>query len=112
MAQVLSEGLRSTAWIGRYGGEEFLLVLPETDIAGGAAVAEKIRSLVQGTWVPMDDGKPARVTLSIGLASLADIPAGGTAAGRPPGRALLAAADRSLYEAKNGGRNRVFPRVA
>ena len=42
-------GLRSTDWIGRYGGEEFLLVLPETDIAGAAAVAEKIRSLVQGT---------------------------------------------------------------
>jgi diguanylate cyclase (GGDEF)-like protein len=110
VAQVLSEGLRSTDWIGRYGGEEFLLVLPETDLAGAAAVAEKIRSLVQGTWVPMDDGKPARVTLSIGLASLAEV--AGIGGERPTGRDLIAAADRSLYEAKNGGRNQVSPRVA
>ncbi|MEA2600350.1 MAG: hypothetical protein QOF89_1342 [Acidobacteriota bacterium] len=105
VAQVLAEGLRGTDWIGRYGGEEFLLVLPETDMAGGAAVAEKIRSRVQGTWVEMEEGEPFRATLSIGLASRAG-------EGRPTGRDLIAAADRSLYAAKDGGRNRVWPEVA
>ena len=73
------------------------------------AVAEKIRALVQGTLVPMDDGTPARVTLSIGLASLDELR---RARGRSRGRDLIAAADRSLYAAKHAGRNRVFPRVA
>jgi diguanylate cyclase (GGDEF)-like protein len=107
IAQVVAGELRSTDWIGRYGGEEFLLVLPETDLEGAAAVAEKIRSLVQGTPVPMEDGTPARVTVSIGLATLS-----GAAAGRVTGRDLIAGADRSLYEAKHAGRNRVHPRVA
>ena len=109
ISQVASDGLRSTDWIGRYGGEEFLVILPETDIAGAASVAEKIRSLVQLTSVPMDDGSMARVTISIGLASLRhDQPR----QVRPSARDLIAAADRSLYEAKNSGRNRVFPLVA
>src|SRR3954452_9731105 len=47
ISQVASTGLRSTDWMGRYGGEEFLLVLPETGMAGACGVAEKIRALVQ-----------------------------------------------------------------
>ena len=116
IAQVVAGGLRSTDRIGRYGGEEFLLLLPETDIAGAAAVAEKIRELVEGTPVPVDDGAPIRVTVSIGLGTLSDFvtPAAATAPGerRITGRDLIAAADRSLYAAKHAGRNRVFPRVA
>ncbi|HVT61134.1 MAG TPA: diguanylate cyclase [Thermoanaerobaculia bacterium] len=109
ISQAASQGIRSTDWIGRYGGEEFLLVLPETDMAGAASVAEKIRSLVQKTAVPMDDGSEVRVTISIGLASLLD---GHPRGERITARDLIAAADRSLYEAKNTGRNRVFPLVA
>ena len=108
MAQVIAGGLRGTDWIGRYGGEEFLLVLPETGMEGAAAVAEKIRHAVQGTPVPLDDGAAARATVSIGLASLD----GAAGQGKVRGRDLIAAADRSLYEAKHAGRNRVFPRVA
>jgi diguanylate cyclase (GGDEF)-like protein len=103
------EGLRSTDKIGRYGGEEFLVVLPETDIAGAVSVAEKIRTLVQKTSVPMEDGTQVQVTISIGLASLFSAPARDA---RLTARDLIAAADRSLYEAKNSGRNRVFPMVA
>lgn len=110
IAQIVAGGLRSTDWIGRYGGEEFLLVLPETDLEGASTVAEKIRHRVQTTPVIMDDGTPARVTVSIGLAGLDDLL--GSVAGKVTGRDLIAAADRSLYEAKNAGRNRVFPRVA
>lgn len=110
VAQVIAGGLRSTDWIGRYGGEEFLLVLPETEMWGASTVAEKVRSLVQGTMVLMEDGTPARVTISIGLAELADI--AGPRETKITGRDLIAAADRSLYEAKHAGRNRVCPRVA
>jgi diguanylate cyclase (GGDEF)-like protein len=109
IAQAASDGLRSTDWIGRYGGEEFLVVLPETDIAGAASVAEKIRSQVQTASVPMADGSLAQVTISIGLASLRD---GHRRDERLTARDLIAAADRSLYEAKNKGRNRVYPLVA
>ena len=110
ISQILAGGLRSTDWIGRYGGEEFLLVLPETGIEGAAAVAEKIRDRVQGTLLPLDDGTPVHVTVSIGLASLEETV--GRAPGKVTARDLIAAADRSLYAAKNAGRNRVFPRVA
>ncbi|MBV8201757.1 MAG: sensor domain-containing diguanylate cyclase, partial [Acidobacteria bacterium] len=109
VSQVASEGLRSTDMIGRYGGEEFLVVLPETEIAGAVSVAEKIRSLVQKTSVPMEDGTLVRVTISIGLASLRQ---SHPRQERLTSRDLIAAADRSLYEAKNKGRNRVFPMVA
>lgn len=110
VAQVIAGELRSTDWIGRYGGEEFLLVLPETEMWGAATVAEKVRSLVQSTMVLMEDGAPARVTISIGLAEIAEIR--GPREEKITGRDLIAAADRSLYEAKNAGRNRVCPRVA
>jgi diguanylate cyclase (GGDEF)-like protein len=110
VSQVVAGGLRSTDWIGRYGGEEFLLVLPETEISGAATVAEKVRDLVEATMVLMEDGTPARVTISIGLAELGDI--AGPRERKVTGRDLIAAADRSLYEAKNAGRNRVCPRVA
>jgi diguanylate cyclase (GGDEF)-like protein len=110
ISQIVAGGLRNTDSVGRYGGEEFLLVLPETDILGAATVAEKIRTLVQRTVVPIEDGTAARVTISIGLASLEEVvPREG---GRVTARDLIAAADRSLYEAKNGGRNRVHPLVA
>jgi diguanylate cyclase (GGDEF)-like protein len=109
ISQILSDGLRSTDWIGRYGGEEFLLLLPETDMAGAGAVAEKIRSLVQRTEVPIEGGALTRATISVGLASLEEVP---PRDGKATARDLIAAADRSLYAAKNGGRNRVHPLVA
>ncbi len=110
IAQVLAAGLRGTDWIGRYGGEEFLLLLPETGIEGAAAVAEKIRCLVEGTPVPLESGAAIHATVSIGLGSLSDVLPG--ARGKVTGRDLIAAADRSLYAAKEAGRNRVFPLVA
>ena len=57
----------------------------------------------------MEDGSLAQVTISIGLSSLQDF---GPRESRVTARDLLAAADRSLYEAKNGGRNRIYPLVA
>lgn len=107
ISQVIAGGLRSTDRIGRYGGEEFLIVLPETDIPRAGLVAEKIRARVQSTVVPIEDGTVVRVTVSIGLASLDEVGEGSVTA-----RQLIAAADRSLYQAKNRGRNRVHPQGA
>jgi diguanylate cyclase (GGDEF)-like protein len=99
-AQVIAGELRGTDAVGRYGGEEFLLVLPETDGEGAAAVAEKVRRQVQDSLVPLEGGQPLRATVSIGVATL-----GGQ--GNLTSRDLIAAADRALYEAKSAGRNRV-----
>ncbi|HYG64066.1 MAG TPA: diguanylate cyclase [Thermoanaerobaculia bacterium] len=107
-AQVIAGELRGTDAVGRYGGEEFLLVLPETVLEGAWTVAEKIRRRVQEAAVTAEGGAVIRATLSIGLASLEDCRATGGGSARD----LIAAADRSLYEAKDGGRNRVWPRAS
>jgi diguanylate cyclase (GGDEF)-like protein len=106
VAAAVASGLRGADAVGRYGGEEFLLVLPETELEGAVAVAEKVRRLVEAVAVPMEDGSAAQVTISIGLATLRG--------GKGPHAAdeLIAAADRSLYRAKESGRNRVEPRAA
>jgi len=93
--------------VGRYGGEEFIAVLPDTDAAGAQVVARHILDDIRqlAIWHP---GSPyQRVTVSIGVASLADL---------PPSKlgnreALLNCADRALYAAKAAGRNTVclFP---
>lgn len=109
VARVLGSSVRSTDWIGRYGGEEFLLLLPETDLCGASAVAEKIRALVERTSVQMEDGTPAQVTISIGIATLGE--AAAQCQGKVTARDLIAAADQSLYAAKRAGRNRIHPLI-
>ena len=105
VAQVLAGGLRSTDAVGRYGGEEFLLVLPETDLGGARVVADKLRRLVEDVREPMDDGSEASVTVSIGLASLGTKGSGTLTSARE----LLKLADQALYRAKEEGRNRIHP---
>ena len=84
----------------RYGGEEFVIVMPETDMGVATMVAERLRRAVAGESFPVQQGmKLLNVTLSIGLATLSD--AGGDAA------AILKRADQALYRAKRDGRNRV-----
>lgn len=105
VAEVITAGLRSTDAVGRYGGEEFLMVLPETDMAGARVVADKLRRLVEEVEAPMADGAAASVTISIGLASRRD-PELSPGAGA---RDLIEHADRALYRAKKEGRNRIHP---
>ncbi|HET9766086.1 MAG TPA: diguanylate cyclase [Thermoanaerobaculia bacterium] len=104
VSRVLQSGLRSTDHVGRYGGEEFLLLLPETDLAGAVAVAEKARALVESERFVDEEGKAVAVTLSIGLAAVDELPRE-----RLTAKELIAAADRSLYRAKDEGRNQVRP---
>lgn len=103
VAAELKERLRETDFIGRFGGEEFLMVLPETSLEGARGFAEKIRQHVEGLAIALDDGSQVRVTLSIGVASRDEL----AAQSRARARALIAAADEALYAAKNRGRNRV-----
>jgi diguanylate cyclase (GGDEF)-like protein len=107
VSHVLQGGLRGTDHVGRYGGEEFLLVLPETDLAGAVAVAEKVRSVVERERFVTDEGESVGVTLSIGIATLADLHPD-----RIGVKELIAHADRALYRAKGDGRNQVHPPVA
>ena len=108
VSQVLSADLRSADFIGRYGGEEFLLVMPETSLSQAVWVAEKLRRRVQAMSLGLDDGSRLSVTLSIGLATLADPSLPEKASNRD----LISLADGFLYLAKDRGRNRIEPVVA
>jgi diguanylate cyclase (GGDEF)-like protein len=97
-ADLLRETVRDVDLAGRWGGEEFLLILPGTDLAGGAQLAERIRVAFAGRIVLSLDGTPIPVTASFGVAAT---PPATTAS------ELFAAADAAMYQAKKGGRNRV-----
>jgi diguanylate cyclase (GGDEF)-like protein len=87
---------------GRYGGEEFCIVLPETRVGNTKQVAERIRSRLASTELPVGD-KSIIVTASIGVAGMDSVAEEGVVSAA----ALLDRADRALYAAKNHGRNRV-----
>ncbi|MBX9626398.1 MAG: diguanylate cyclase [Gemmataceae bacterium] len=102
LARVLAEGVRATDSIGRVGGEEFMVVAPDTDPVGAAALGERLRSRVAAA--PCDyHGRPVPVTISIGFA----VAPAGTPAGFEQIREAAAAA---LKEAKDGGRDRCVVR--
>jgi two-component system cell cycle response regulator len=89
----------------RYGGEEFVIIMPETDMAVAAIVAERLRRRIAGEPFPIQQGAQLlNVTLSIGLAALA-----GT---QDTAATLLKRADQALYRAKRDGRNRVVADAA
>ena len=97
-AGLLRENLRDIDVAGRWGGEEFLLLLPGTDLEGAVRVAERIRHALNDRILLSVEGEPIPVTASFGIAAY-------PAAGSAPG--LFAAADAALYDAKHGGKNRV-----
>jgi diguanylate cyclase (GGDEF)-like protein len=93
---VLAGAIRGSDFAGRYGGEEFIVLLPDTDRAGGIAVAEKLRSAIARLNIP---GVTRGVTASFGVAAM---PEDGMDAVM-----LVRQADRALYRAKELGRDRV-----
>jgi two-component system, cell cycle response regulator len=102
LAGLLRGCVRSTDFVARYGGEEFAIILPETSLQNAVAVAQLIQARVAGySFAPPQAGEACRefLTLSVGLAE--------HSSANPAPEALLEAADRALYQAKQGGRNRV-----
>jgi len=97
---------RQVDWAGRYGGEEFLVVLPETGLEGAMVLAERIRKTVEKTPIKTS-GDTIRITASFGVASVA------ASGWKPPisSERFLQAADSMLYKAKNEGRNRTEGRL-
>ncbi|WP_200241626.1 GGDEF domain-containing protein [Thiohalocapsa halophila] len=97
--------LREQDLFGRYGGEEFVLLLPGVDAAGAAAVAERIRRATAALVLSAPAGTPVPLTVSLGLCTTAQLaPALGAEAQL---EALLKEADDATYAAKAAGRNRV-----
>ncbi len=95
--------LRNTDAFGRYGGEEFLLVLPESDLESGRAAAERLRHALAEAKLPVPAAEPLHVTGSFGVAARSELAADASA------DALVSLADGRLYEAKAAGRNCVRP---
>ena len=99
-AEVCGNMLRDVDIVGRIGGEEFAILLPETDKNEAAEVAERLRNAIANAQVPLSTGDQSlHFTVSIGEASLASKDDNLDE--------LLNLADKALYEAKNSGRNRV-----
>jgi len=98
-AQRCSQELRQIDLLGRYGGDEFVALLPETELEGARQVAERLRTLVsQVTFAA--SAVPVKITMSVGVAALGE--------GVKDLDGLVKAADQALYRAKRSGRNRVI----
>jgi two-component system, cell cycle response regulator len=96
-AHCMQAVLRPYDNIGRYGGEEFLLVLPECDAAGAMTLAERLRTTIATKALTLAEGMtPLTISLGVATSSMAQ-----------ETEALISAADAALYRAKNNGRNRV-----
>jgi len=104
VGQLIHGQLRAGDTIARYGGEEFVALLPQTSLQHAGEIAERIRAAVAAATLS-SGGQAIRVTISIGLAMLPHELAGKDLARLA--ELLVATADKALYQAKNGGRNRV-----
>ena len=99
LAETLRESVREIDTAGRWGGEEFAIILPGTDLEGAAQVAERIRSALAEREILSVDGAPLHVTASFGVAA---------ADATTTVQQLVEAADESLYRAKRAGKDRVY----
>ncbi|MGR9088670.1 MAG: GGDEF domain-containing protein, partial [Gammaproteobacteria bacterium] len=99
VAGILRGIVRSSDKLSRYGGEEFAVLMPNTNLAEACSMAVRLREAVAGYAITYD-GKAIRATISLGVAEW--LPEYGKVAER-----LTNAADQSLYKAKSDGRNRV-----
>src|SRR6185437_16243399 len=98
IAEVIMDNVRLSDFVFRYGGEEFLVALVETPESRGVEIAERIRTQFLAHQLQLPDGNVLTSTVSIGVA---------THRGHPDYAYLVDIADKALYRAKAGGRNRV-----
>jgi diguanylate cyclase (GGDEF)-like protein len=100
VAQTIAENLRASDLIGRYGGEEFMLILTETNVEDGAELSEKLRTLVERCRFTVDGNTNLSVTVSIGIV--------GGAGQQLRMENLVRDADAAMYSAKSLGRNQTY----
>jgi diguanylate cyclase (GGDEF)-like protein len=100
-AEILVECIRSYDQAGRWGGEEFLCVLPGTTLNDARVVAERVRVAVADATLPLPEGSDLKMTVSIGVAGASG------ASGMIVLDKLIQAADSAMYRAKDEGRNRI-----
>lgn len=100
VAEIFARNVRENDLVGRYGGEEFMLILPETTPEDAATVAEKLRLLVEGHRFRLPDGTDVTVTVSTGIA--------GGRGEQLRLEALVRDADAAMYSAKSLGRNQTY----
>jgi len=100
VAQTIAENLRASDYVGRYGGEEFMLILTETTVEEAAGLSEKLRKLVEKTRYAVEGNAELSVTISIGIA-------GGTGK-QVRMEHLVRDADAAMYSAKSLGRNQTY----
>jgi diguanylate cyclase (GGDEF)-like protein len=103
VGETLGAGVRQVDLAGRYGGEEFALILPETDLRGALRLAERLRVKLESTSVELASGETLHATASFGVGVNDELASP---------EELVGAADEALYAAKAAGKNCVFPRPA
>ena len=100
ISAIMLKTVRESDLVARYGGEEFAAILPETDLQGGAILAERLRRAVEAVDIPAD-GQSIKVTISLGVTTY-NLSSGSTGKA-----ALVTAADKGLYHSKESGRNKL-----
>jgi diguanylate cyclase (GGDEF)-like protein len=103
IAASMNENVPVGGRVGRYGGDEFVMVLPDVQGPQAAAIAEKIRQRVEQVTIEHEDANPLSITISVGLASYH-----GTDTSDCQPDQLIVAADKAMYAAKSAGGNRVY----
>ena len=103
VGEVLASGVRQVDLAGRYGGEEFGIIVPESDLDGAVSLAERLRASLAGASVELDTKASLTITASFGVAVKGELASA---------EELLRAADEALYEAKRSGKNRISPEPA
>jgi two-component system, cell cycle response regulator len=99
VAETLLQNKRDYDLVGRWGGEEFLALLPKTSLADAGMIAERFRASIEAARLLMPDGDTVKLTVSLGVST--------TACGSLDIEELIHQADEALYLAKNSGKNRV-----
>jgi diguanylate cyclase (GGDEF)-like protein len=100
VGEMLQAAVRNEDVVARFGGEEFAIIARSSDRAQAMMLAERLRKTIEAHPVDVEEGAPVKITVSIGVASYPEVQAADTSD-------LIDAADKALYRAKSGGRNRI-----